>query len=619
MSSSQKKLTGARLRALLRLPILFVASAALSQTVENPIDISMSPLNSTISPGQRSAVILVFRVPRGFWLGDNDPSARNPSGTIIEMEAQEHFEFEQPLFPTPVVTGVPVHKGVTNIFEGEVHVIVPYTTSEALPSGEYNITANITYTPGLNAGHVTTHIREQYSTTVAVTQSSQSPYDDVPVPSVGEVPANFLRREEIVRPPEPWNTMLYRWPEDTPIPNFLHWMWVDPENHGKHIQTLWTPFGGIAENTGNTIGLGVALVNATREGIMTGLLQVRGYYNEFVGNTIAMEAVSCPAAYFNYWFSGQISDDGRNRQIHFHIENLTLGERDRFGYDLQLDAFQEPRSRFYGIGAGTKEENKTNYTNNENSVILDLFWLPVDHLRIAIGGKVRSVDVKEGADKLRGKVPFTTTESSPGGRFAMVPGIKGATVVGERLSLMYDSRNREFSPTDGFFGRMTAEYDQVTDQVITSPEQVSRYGRFSLDLRKYFSTADQKMTLVLRNSWTFTTSENIPFFDQATFGGDLSDRGFDVGRFYGQHSAFGSMEFRYQLMHIGLMGFPMEVEMAPFLDFGQVFDSNGLKGRFNVNPGMSIRILNPPNVGIVANGAIGQDGIILTGGVQLPF
>ena len=67
------------------------------------------------------------------------------------------------------------------------------------------------------------------------------------------------------------------------------------------------------------------------------------------------------------------------------------------------------------------------------------------------------------------------------------------------------------------------------------------------------------------------------------------------------------------------MGFPMDLEIAPFLDFGQVFNSTDFEGEFNLNPGLSIRVLNRPNIGIVANGAIGQDGIVFTGGVSLPF
>ncbi|MFQ5606200.1 MAG: BamA/TamA family outer membrane protein, partial [bacterium] len=337
---------------------------------------------------------------------------------------------------------------------------------------------------------------------------------------------------------------------------------------------------------------------------------MRGYYNEYVGATAAVDIVSCPGAYVNYWFSAQISED-RNRQVQLHIENLTLGKNDRFGFEAQVNAFQDPRFRFYGLGGGTDEQDETDYTHEEFGGFLDLYWLPVNNLRLSVGGKIRSVDVKRGAERLEGVVPFTINEA----RFLGVPGIQGATVVGERVNLVYDRRNQEFTPSAGIYVKLTAEYNQVTSDA--SP--ASTYGRFSFDLRKYFSTVDQKLTLLLRNGWTLTTSEDVPFFDQATLGGEATLRAFDFGRFYGQHSVFGSLEVRWQAMHMVMMGFPMDLEIAPFLDFGQVFNSTGFEGDFNFNPGLSLRVLNRPNIGIVGNGAFGQDGLVFTGGVSLPF
>lgn len=590
-----------------------------SQTMDNPIVISLNPLSQNVKAGEQSALLLSFKVPRGYWLGNEDPSSRNPSATLIEIVPADNFNFELPRFPKSIVAGVPVHKGTTNIYEGDLNVIIPFTTNSNVEDGEYKLTLKLTYTPGLNAGQLITHIDEEYSTTVKVSETSSANQIQLPEPFIGEVPQNFLVKEEIVTLPEPMNSILYRWKEDTPVPDFLHWMWVDPENHGKHIQTVMAPFIGNTENNGFTIGGSVALLNLTPEGIMTGLFQLRALYNEFFGANFAVEAVSCPAAYFNYWLSAEISTNGENKQLNFHIENLTLGDNDRFGYEIQTDIFKDPRFRFYGIGPQTKEEDKTIYTHSQVGTVLDLYWMPADHFRLGVGGKVKSVAVNDAAEKLRGKDKFTTTEISAGGKFAEVPGIKGATVYGERFNIVYDGRNSEFLPTDGFYGKLTAEYNQITDQVITAPQSIKNYGKFIADLRQYFSTVGQKFTLLFRNDWTITTSKYAPFFDQATIGGDFSDRAFDGGRFYGQNSVFASMEIRYQAFHIDLMGTPWTVEMAPFLDTATLFDSDGFNGRVNVNPGMSFRMLNKPNVGMVGNIAWGQDGIILTGGVQLPF
>ncbi len=594
--------------AVMFLTLLWLTTPAETQTVEHPIDIHMSASQKILPPGASSAVLITFRVPNGFWLGSNDLSARIPAATAIKMAGGSPFTFGEPRFPKPEVRGVPVHLGTTEVFTGEITVVVPLTVDAATPAGDYELVAKITYTPGLNAGHLTTHADEAYRTTLSITADEAHTASAVPEPTQGAVPAGFLVQEKRLQLPQPMQAMFHRWNEESAATKFLHWMFEDPENHGKHIQTVWHPFVGSTENNGQSIGGAMALMNTTREGIMTGTLDLRGYHNEYVGATAALDLVSCPAAYHNFWLTAQISED-RNRQAQLHVENLTLGADDRLGYELQVNAFQDPRYRFYGLGGGTNEEDETNYTHEEFGGALDLYILPADHWRFSVGGKIRSVDLKRGAHRLAEITPFTVNQAD----FASIRGINGATVVGERFNIVYDGRNQEFTPSAGFYMKLTAEYDQITSG------ETSTYGRFNIDLRKYFSTVNQRYTLLIRNGWTFTTSDDVPFFDQAHLGGEATLRAFDSGRFYGQHSVFGSVELRIQALHKVLMGFPMDLELAPFIDFGQVFSDSSFEGEFNVNPGLSLRLLNRPNIGVLANGALGQDGVIFTGGVSLPF
>jgi len=70
------------------------------------------------------------------------------------------------------------------------------------------------------------------------------------------------------------------------------------------------------------------------------------------------------------------------------------------------------------------------------------------------------------------------------------------------------------------------------------------------------------------------------------------------------------------------MGFPMAMVMGTFLDAGQVFnDENSLdfSRQFNWAPGMSIRMVNYPNVGYTVNFSKGKDGFYTSGGISLPF
>ncbi len=198
-----------------------------------------------------------------------------------------------------------------------------------------------------------------------------------------------------------------------------------------------------------------------------------------------------------------------------------------------------------------------------------------------------------------------------------MPGITGATLTGGRLNLVYDTRNQEFGPSKGFYGKVTAEYNRLLNE--EERNSVEDYSRLLIDIRQYFSSVDQKLTVLLRNQWTFTNKRGLAFFEQATLGGPATLRAYDLGRFTGQHALFASVEMRYLVMDMVILGFPMVIEMGGFLDGGQVFEEDGFAGLFNLDPGFSVRMINRPNVGFIFNLAFGQDGNNLTGGITLPF
>ena len=121
---------------------------------------------------------------------------------------------------------------------------------------------------------------------------------------------------------------------------------------------------------------------------------------------------------------------------------------------------------------------------------------------------------------------------------------------------------------------------------------------------------------------SLTPSDNtdgVPFWELPTLGGAESLRAFGERRYYGPHSMFASLEIRVQAAHMVLLGVPVDVELAPFLDAGQVFGAAALDGRFNWNPGLSVRLLNRPNIGLIISVADGEDGTNVTGGVSLPL
>ena len=106
----------------------------------------------------------------------------------------------------------------------------------------------------------------------------------------------------------------------------------------------------------------------------------------------------------------------------------------------------------------------------------------------------------------------------------------------------------------------------------------------------------------------------------SSLGGPESMRAYDFERFLGKNSFFTSAEIRYSVLKLQVLGYPMDMEMGAFLDVGQIFGDNvSIGDDLKVDPGLSLRFINKPNIGLVLTYANGDDGGYFTGGIGLPF
>jgi len=610
-------------------------------SVKQPVVISFEPLDKEVAPGQRSALVVKFKVPKYIWLGAQTGEARTPPGTKVQLADNKNFRFLPPRFPDPDVEGVPNHLGVTKVYKGELTVVVPYKVSEDAELGSHEITTFLTYTPGFSAGKLTTHTREPHKTTVRIVETQQSTAS-IPDPGVAPVPESFT-----VQPSPGWDLpgfvspMFFTHKDGTGLSKVLHKIFIDPPNHGKTIKQVTYPFVSSTKQEGNNFGLGVALINSTPEGVMTGALSGFFFNNEHVGITGGFDLITCPAAYHNVQANVRFSGDDY-QQFNVKYENLLWGAEERFGIQGEINLGSDPRFLFYGIGRQQEEEDVTTYDQVERKVVTDFLYTPFNKFRIGAGLKFRNVEVGTGLDDidtdgfgdiarddlrtLQNVVNDPNNNQIPA---ADIPNIVNSTILGGRVKMILDNRNQEFNPTSGFYAEAVAEFNSITNENV--PDNIPDRGQesieddylqFDIDMRKYFSGAGQRFSMLFRNKWTFTTERDIPFYELASLGGPSSIRAFSLNRFRDQHSMFASMEMRYVLMKVKIMGFPMAVMMSAFLDAGQTFNEDAgltFDDDFNWAPGGSLRFVNYPNVGYIVNVATGQDGVNVTGGISLPF
>ena len=589
-------------------------------TVKNPVLIDFHAIDTSVEPGQESALQITFKVPKWIWLGAAPGEARTPPGTKIKFKKNEHFSFGKPIYPEPSVEGVPVNAGLSRIYKGEVTVIVPFTVNENAELRQHEITTYLTYTPGFDAGKLNTIVNQAHQTKVKVVASGGSK-NPIPSPSMKEVPDDFSIQPEKWDFPKILSPMLSEYPEEKGFTKLMHSIFIDPPNHGKTIRQAIFPFTEYTLQRGNSIGLGVAILNSTPEGVMTGALSGSIYNNEFLGTTGSLILLTCPAAYHNLQVFAEFSgNDYQSLQVNY--ENFTLGEADRFGLQAKVDVFSDPRYLHYGIGAAAKNENVSVFEQQNIGTTLDFYDLHISKFRIGAGVKFRDVEIGRGLDDIGGK-PFDREGDIPllsDADFNNPEINTDASIWAGRINFIFDQRNQEFNPTKGFYGKFTTEYNNVSDA--SSSEIADDYTKFYLDFRKYFSGPSQKFIFLIRNEWTFSTEKNIPFYELPSLGGLGNIRAFDINRFRDQHSFFASMEMRYTVAKVTVMGFPMAMVMGAFLDAGQVFNQDqdlDFENQFNWAPGMSIRMVNYPNVGYTVNFSRGKDGFYTSGGISLPF
>jgi len=187
--------------------------------------------------------------------------------------------------------------------------------------------------------------------------------------------------------------------EEKSFTKILHSVWLDKPGHAKSVRFMPFPFANTDNITGSSLGMGMNFFNSTREGTMTGMVSFLGYSNDLIGSAFGVQLISCPGAYHNYQFFATFGGEGY-RFVALHYENLTLGANNDWGVELTTQSINEPRTRFYGLGALSRGEDETSYEKENNTGIVDVYYLKKQNLRIGVGLSYEDVNIGRSFDKV---------------------------------------------------------------------------------------------------------------------------------------------------------------------------------------------------------------------------
>ncbi len=367
------------------------------------------------------------------------------------------------------------------------------------------------------------------------------------------------------------------------------------------------PAFGTSPNEGNTYGVLPVLLFLDREGAIRRILAPSLTFNEIIGLNATLRYYLFPQAGETVELIAAASTRG-NRKLRLLYEGPRLGPDGRYYLAGQGLFIRDPTYRFFGIGPETRKEDETNYTQREATLFvtgglnLSRYW------RLTLTDRVRRVDVLPGGVE---DLPFTAE------RFPDVPGIHGAFIHAQRISLTFDTRDYPSLTTEGAFLGLGAE---VSSRMLGSDAD---FQRGLVDARLFVPTPrlDNRLITALRVAMEWVGGESIPFFEQSTLGGENTLRGFGLYRFTDANSIVVNVEERIKLFSLKLFGTRSEWEVAPFVEVGKVYhrardlDFDDLAW----SAGLGFRALVRPTVVGRIDVGVGPDGVATFVGLGFPF
>ncbi|HEY3850687.1 MAG TPA: BamA/TamA family outer membrane protein [Steroidobacteraceae bacterium] len=385
--------------------------------------------------------------------------------------------------------------------------------------------------------------------------------------------------------------------------------WLDP----KTAPFLPVPEIAVDPDSGTTLGL-IPTILVTDE-------------NDDIRKIIAPDLIHNP--YFGWGVHGRIySYDSQDEQwsivtgIQERVEREFDGEyqigrqrQDRWSFNGSLIYAVDGTPRFYGIGNESPAIHQTDYTAQSELLQLQPGYNLSHAWQIQYTARFQNVDVLPGT---------LANIATIGSRFTKVLGEGTNRNFLNRVSIVFDTRDDIIIPTKGAqlvaYGGMASRDGAFND---------SLYTETGFDGRAFVPLQEAKAVIAMHMALRYLpTAHDVPFWALSSIGGPDTViggaqplRGFGDARFYDRDSFSSSVEFRRNMVTFHAVATSVELELAPFIDVGRVFNRSSTLPFDQLHKvyGMGFRgIARPYVVGFVDIG-YGSEGAAVFTGINYPF
>jgi Omp85 superfamily domain len=363
-------------------------------------------------------------------------------------------------------------------------------------------------------------------------------------------------------------------------------------------------------DSGTTIGLIPTWVTTDENHNVSRIIAPDIIYNEHFGFGVHGRIYSYASADEQWSLVAGIKERvEREFDAEYQIGRLRE-DRWSMNYSLVYDVDGTPR--FFGIGNETHESAETNYTAQKEYAQAQIGFNLNHTWQLLYTARFKSVDVRPGTLE---DVPSIETQ------FPQTLGTNKEFL--NRLSLVYDTRDDLAVPSRGMkwvvYVGASAKNGLLND---------SSYSEAGIDARGIWPVAPDTVLAAHTSLRYLPTVNDIPFWalsnvggGQSVIGGEQPLRGFGTGRFYDRNSFSATVELRRKVLSFDAVTTILDIEVAPFADFGRVFAGSNTDpvGHVHQVYGVGFRgIARPYVVGYVDLG-YGSEGLAVFTGLNYPF
>jgi hypothetical protein len=265
----------------------------------------------------------------------------------------------------------------------------------------------------------------------------------------------------------------------------------------------------------------------------------------------------------NLWF--QYDDNRRDTQA--STKNLNLRVRRNLFY------------RFFGLGPDTTPAGESSYTRV--SAVAYGRWGYNFTRNFNVGPFLQVQGDKPEVHAISG-LPETQTV------YPDAPGLGGAAFARQGLSLRYDTREGREYALSGFA-------TELSGSLAEGISGVGLFGEFLWNT-EILVPETSFLRLAGRLYARQVVGSNIPFYDQASLGGELLLRGYPEDRFIDKGAWEAETEQRLRLLETHIFGVDTEWRIDPFVAVGQVYGTEPPWSRVRVAGGLGLRAWIKPDI-----------------------